>query len=89
MEDIVDSDVMADLESKLSHMAPNEKPVLLDLFNEFSVLFSDTPGCTTAIVHDADVGSASPIKQHLYRMNITKLKAVQDEIHYLLQHDKI
>ena len=86
---MTNSDVMADLESKLSHMAPNETPVLLDLFNEFSVLFSDTPGCTTAIVHDVDVGSARPIKQHPYRMNITKLKAVQDEIHYLLQHDKI
>ena len=43
---MTNSDVMADLESKLSHMAPNEKPVLLDLFNEFSVLFSDTPGCS-------------------------------------------
>ena len=78
---MTNSDVMADPESKLSHMAPNEKLVLLDLFNEFSVLFSDTPGCTTSIVHDVDVGSASPIKQHPYRMNITKLKAVQDEIH--------
>ena len=29
---ITNYDVMADLESKLSHIAANEKPVLLDLF---------------------------------------------------------
>ena len=73
-------DVMADLESKLSRMAPNEKLVLLDLFNEFAVLFSDTPGCTTVIVHDVDVGFVSAIKLHPYLLSITKLKAVQNEI---------
>jgi len=86
---MTNSGALSSLVSKLSHLEPDERETLINVFHEFSVLFSDNPGCTSAIVHDVDVGTACPIKQHPYRMNLAKLKVVQDEVHYLLEHDKI
>ena len=83
------SDVLSNFDSKLSHLSAHERQILSNLFSEHPDKFSDNPGCTSTIVHNIDIGEAHPIKQHPYRMNVSKLKIVQDEIKYLLAKDKI
>ena len=63
------SDVLRDLDSKLSHLSAMQQQDLTDLLQEFKHLFPDVPTRTEQIYHDADVGDASPVKQHLYRLN--------------------
>ena len=41
------------------------------------------------IFHDVDVGGARPIKQHPYRVNPMKLKLIQKEVKYMLEHNII
>ena len=43
--------------------------MLQNWFQEFSYLFPDTPKRTKLVMHDVDVGNASPCKQHTYRVN--------------------
>ena len=50
------------------------KEQLGKLLKEFTVLFPDTPGRTTAIMQDVSVNNASSCKKHPYRMNPLKLK---------------
>ena len=82
-------DVLSNLDSKLSHLSAHERQILSNLFSEHPDIFSDNPGCTSTIVRDINIGEANPIKQHPYRINVSKLKIVQDEIKYLLTQDKI
>ena len=79
------SDVLMNLEQKLSHLPVQEKEVLKELLWEFTVLFPDVPGKTTIAVHDVDVGNTPPIKQHPYRVNPVKLKLMRNEIDYMLK----
>ncbi|XP_065894244.1 uncharacterized protein [Dysidea avara] len=80
------SDVLLNLEQKLSHLPLQEKEVLTKLICEFTDLFPDVPGKTTVTVHDVDVGETSPIKQHPYRVNPVKLKLMRNEIEYMLRN---
>ena len=41
------------------------------------------------IYHNVDVGNASPVKQHPYRLNPTKQKYPKEEIQFLLENDFI
>ncbi|KAJ8042080.1 hypothetical protein HOLleu_13062 [Holothuria leucospilota] len=44
---------------------------------------------TNLIEHDVDVGDATPIKQHPYRVNPRKRQHLRDEVRYMLDHDII
>jgi len=57
------------------------------LIKDFSQLFPDTPGRTQIIYHDVDVGQGLPVKQHPYRVNPVKLKAIRNEVKYMLEND--
>ena len=83
------SDVLANLDNKLSHLSVEERDEVTKLIQEFIHLFPDTPKRTTAVMHDVDVGSASPCKQHPYRVNPLKLLHLQKEIDYMLENDLI
>ena len=52
-------------------------------------MFPDTPGKTTAIFQDVEVGDAAPCRQHPYRMNPFKLQHLHSEIEYMLENDII
>ena len=39
--------------------------------------------------HDVEVGNATPIKQHPYRVNLLKLEVMRQDIVYMLQKDLI
>ena len=73
------SDVLANLEEKLAHLPVRERTEVVKLIQEFTLLFTDTLGKTTAMMHDVDIGEASPCKQHLYQLNPLKLQHLQSE----------
>ena len=83
------SDVLANLDKKLSHLPLKERAEVVNLIKEFTLLFPDTPGKTMAVTHDVDIGDAAPCRQHPYRMNPLKLQHLQSEIEYMLQNDII
>ena len=56
---------------------------LTDLLHEFKHLFPELPKRTERIYHDLDVGDASPLKQHPYRLNPTKQEYLKQEIQLL------
>ena len=62
---------------------------LSDLLQEFKHLFSDVPTRTEQIYHDADVGDASPVKQHPCRLNPIKQRYLKEEIQLLLDNNFI
>ena len=80
------SEVLLNMEQKLSHLPVREREMLKDLLGEFVVLFPDVPRKTTVAVHDIDVGDTPPIKQHPYRVNPVKLKILRNEIDYMLKN---
>ena len=86
---LMNSDILQDLDSKLSHLPPSQCHDLEHLLQEFEHLFLDVPSRTDKIYHDVDVGDASPVKQHPYRLNPVKQKYLHEEIKYLLEDDFI
>ena len=66
------SEFLAELPSHLSHLNDVEKADIIGLVESFPALFPDVPTRTSVIEHDIDVGGASPIKQHAYRVNSRK-----------------
>ena len=83
------SDILRNLNNKLSHFEPSQQEELKQLIHEYEHLFPDIPTRTNKIYHDVIVEDSKPIKQHPYRMNPLKQKYLQDEVKYLLENDFI
>ena len=83
------SDILKNLNNKLSHLEPSQQEELKQLIHEYEHLFPDIPTRTDKIYHDVIVEDSKPIKQHPYRMNPLKQKHLQDEVKYLLENDFI
>ena len=74
------------LDEMLAHLADDKKGELKDLLGNFKELFRNTPGRTHLLKHDVDVGNATPVKQHPYRMNPGKSALVEKEVQYMLDN---
>ena len=83
------SDILRNLNNKLSHLEPSQQEELKQLIHEYEHLFPDISTRTDKIYHDVIVEDSKPIKQHPYRMNPLKQKYLQDEVKYLLENDFI
>ena len=83
------SDILRNLNNKLSHLEPSQQEELKQLIHEYEHLFPDIPTRTDKIYHDVIVEDSKPIKQHPYRMTPLKRKYLQDEVKYLLENDFI
>ena len=83
------SDILKDLDQKLSHLDPVQRKELKQLIHQYEHLFPDIPTRTDKIYHDVYVEDSQPVKQHPYRMNPTKQKYLKEEIQYLLDNDFI
>ena len=81
------SDILKDLDQKLSHLDPVQRKELKHLIHQYEHLFPDIPTRTDKIYHDVNVEDSQPVKQHPYRMNPTKQKNLKEEIQYLLDND--
>ena len=77
------SQVLSNLSDKLSHLTFQQQSEVSDLIREYSHLFPDVPGRTDAVFHDIDVGDATPIKQHPYRVGPFKQTYMNEEIKYM------
>ena len=77
------------MDSKLSDLSESQRQDLEKLLLEFEHLFPDVPTRTDQIYHEVDVGNADLIKQHLYRLNLSKQQYLKEEIKYLLEDDFI
>ena len=86
---LTNTDVLRNLDSKLSHLSESQRQDLEKLLLEFKHLFPDVPTRTDQMYHDVDVGNAEPVKQHPYRLNPSKQKYLKEEIKYLLENDFI
>ena len=74
------SDILRNLNNKLSHLEPSQQEELKQLIHEYEHLFPDIPTRTDKIYHDVIVEDSKPIKQHLYRINPLKQKYLQGEV---------
>ena len=83
------SDILKDLDKKLSHLDQTQRDELKMLILEYEHLFPDIPTRTDQIYHDVDIEDSKPIKQHPYRMNPMKLQYLREEVQYLLDNDFI
>ena len=86
---LTNTDVLRNLDSKLSHLSESQHQDLEKLLLEFEHLFPDVPTRTDQIYHDIDVGNADPVNQHPYRLNPSKQKYLKEEIKYLLENNFI
>ena len=84
------SEVLADLGSKMLHLSKSQQRDMSELFGNYPTLFADVPGRTTIVEHDIVLQEgANPVKQQPYRLNPTKSAALQKEIKYMLENDLI
>ncbi len=70
----------------MNHLTQDQSVQLAQLIMDHSDLFPDVPSKTTVVYHDVDIGDATPIKQHPYRVNPLKLEAMRTEIKYMLDN---
>lgn len=78
------SEILTDLPKFLSHLEKDQITELVTLIQNFPQIFGDIPKQTSVVYHDIDVGNATPIKQHPYRLNNVKRTAMRQEVDYLL-----
>ena len=83
------SQILNKLNEKLCHLAPDQQADLSNLLYDYKHLFSDVPGRTDLIMHDVDVGSSVPSKQHPYRCSPIKQAVLQNELQYMLENNII
>ncbi|XP_066940971.1 uncharacterized protein [Macrobrachium rosenbergii] len=83
------SEILNNLPFKFQHLNEEKSSSLIKLINKYKDLFKDTPGRTTILEHDVDIGEAKPIKQCPYRPNPTKRDIVKEEVKYMLENDLI
>ena len=64
------SDILKDLDQKLSHLGSDKRLELKQLILEYGRLFPDNPSRTDKICHEYDlIDGSKPVKQHPYRLN--------------------
>ena len=84
------SDILHDLDQKLSHLDPDKKHELKQLILEYERLFPDIPSRTDKIYHGVDIiEGAKPVKQHPYRLHPERQQYLRKEVKYLLDNDFI
>ena len=84
------SDILKNIDEKLSHLTPPQNESLNNVIQEFRDLFPNVPSRTDKISHDVIIEEGSiPIKQPPYRLNLTKTQYLRGEVKYLLENDLI
>ena len=82
-----DSDILKDLDQKLTHLSSDKRLELKQLILEYEYLFPDIPSRTDKIYHDVErIGGSKPVKQHPYRKNPVKQQILREEVQYLLDN---
>ncbi|KAL1282575.1 hypothetical protein QQF64_001378 [Cirrhinus molitorella] len=80
------SEILRTLPTFLTNLTETQKQDIVNLINEFLMLFGDTPTQTNVLQHDIKITCDFPIKQHAYRVNNTKRSIMKTEVEYLLEN---
>ena len=80
------SEVLQNLDVKMSHLEPWQQAQMRDLVLKYQDLFPDVPKRTHVAVHDVDLSDTQLIKQHPYRISPKKCKLAEEELVYMLKH---
>ncbi|XP_076060345.1 uncharacterized protein LOC143036674 [Oratosquilla oratoria] len=81
------SDVLANLNSKLYHLSDSQQSDVSELLQEFVEIFGDVPRPTTEAVHHIElVEGAAPVREKPYRMSPHKAAILQKEVTFLLDN---
>jgi hypothetical protein len=86
---LANCEILTTIENQLMHLTAEQRVEMASLLRKYKDLFPDTPGLTTAAVHDVDVGDARPVKQHAYRVNPIKREKLQAEVQYMLKNELV
>ena len=86
---LTNSEILSDLDTKLSHVPPDKRVSLVELLLKYKSVFPNVPNKTNVLMHDVDVGNAGPVKQHPYRVNPIKLEKLRQEVQYMLDNNII
>ena len=79
------SDILKDLDQKLSHLNADKRLELKQLILEYEHLFPDIPSKTDKMYHDVElIDGSKPVKQHPYRMNPVKQQILRDEVCWIM-----
>lgn len=70
----LNSETLKQLPQLLQHLSEDKRAELINLINEFPMLFSDTPTQTHLLQRDIDVGDVSPVRQRFYHVSQEKRK---------------
>ena len=81
--------LLNNIDVKLNHLDDQQAAELKSLLLKYKHLFAEVPSQTKKIYHDVDVGKASSVRQHPYRLNPEKSEFLRKEVQYLLEHDFI
>ena len=81
------SDILKDLDQKLSHLSSDKRLELKQLILEYEHFFPDIPSKTDKMYHDVElIDGSKPVKQHPYRMNPVKQQILREEVQHLLDN---
>ncbi|KAK3883876.1 hypothetical protein Pcinc_011822 [Petrolisthes cinctipes] len=83
------SSAWRNLSQKLLHLELEQASQLISVLSQSSKVFRDVPGRTTEIVHDVDVGDASPVKLPPYRVSPARRGILQAELDYMITNKLI
>ena len=84
------SDILKDLDQKLSHLSSDKRLELKQLILEYEHLFLGISSKNDKIYHDVElIYGSKPLKEHPYRMNPVKQQILREEVQYLLDSDFI
>jgi len=88
--DVKNSDRLERIEESLTHLPPERARELTELCREFGSVFGDVPSRTHVTEHDIQLEeNVTPIRQHPYRVAGERLKALEEEVSYLLENEMI
>ena len=81
------SDILKDLDQKLSHLSSDKTLELIQLILEYEHLFPDIPSRTDKIYHNVElIDCSKPGEQHTYRLNPVTQQILREEVKYLLDN---
>ena len=83
---LYNTEMLKSLKAHLEHLDEGQSTEVIAVIKAFPSLFGDVPGRTMVLEHDVDVGESAPVKQHPYRVNITKRAVMKEEVTYLLKN---
>ena len=85
---LLNSDILEDLDQKLSQLEQNQRNELKQFFlNIGTYVFTDIPTRTDKIFHDLNIDASKPVKQQPYRMHPIKQKYLIEEVQYFFDYE--